>query len=161
MRLASIAALLCLACALPGIAAAPVAQKSTAAGAGGKPAPQPPLVIPPATPPATTPPAPGPGETDETAALPTPSTAAQDLYSAARADLLQIRMLLKNGRSQSTVGSGFLVGTGNLVLTNYHVVSQMALDPEVYIGEYVDTDGKTARSSCWRSTCCTTSRCCA
>ena len=105
--------------------------------------PQPPLVIPPATPPATTPPAPGPGETDETAALPTPSTAAQDLYSAAKADLLQIRMLLKNGRSQSTVGSGFLVGTGNLVLTNYHVVSQMALDPDVYSGEYVDTDGKT------------------
>jgi S1-C subfamily serine protease len=141
MRPLPIAALLCLACALAG--AAPVAQKNTGQGAGAKPAPQPPLVIPPATPPATTPPAPGPGETDETTALPTPSTAAQDLYSAARADLLQIRMLLKNGRSQSTVGSGFLVGTSNLVLTNYHVVSQMALDPDVYIGEYVDTDGKT------------------
>jgi serine protease Do len=105
-------------------------------------APQPPLVIPPATPPATTPPAPGPGETDETAALPTPSGAAQQLYSSAKADLLQIRMLLRNGRSQSSVGSGFLVGTGNLVLTNYHVVSQMALDPDVYVGEYVDTDGQ-------------------
>jgi S1-C subfamily serine protease len=147
MRLLRIAALLCLACALPGafpgIAAAPVAQKSNAAGAGARSAPQPPLVIPHATPPATTPPAPGPGETDETAALPTPSTAAQDLYSAAKSDLLQIRMLLKNGRSQSTVGSGFMVGTSNLVLTNYHVVSQMALDPDVYTGEYVDTDGKT------------------
>jgi S1-C subfamily serine protease len=139
MRL-PIATLLCLACAVSSTAA-PVAQKS--AGQGGKQAPQPPLVIPPATPPATTPPAPGPGETDETTALPPPSTAAQDLYSAAKSDLLQIRMLLKNGRSQSTVGSGFLVGTSNLVLTNYHVVSQMALDPEVYIGEYVDTDGRT------------------
>ncbi|WP_323140984.1 S1 family peptidase [Massilia phyllosphaerae] len=102
----------------------------------------PPLATPPATPPATTPPAPGPGETDDSATLPTPSSAAQQLYAAARADLLQIRMLLRNGRSQSTVGSGFLIGTGNLVLTNYHVVSQMALDPDVYIGEYVDTDGK-------------------
>jgi S1-C subfamily serine protease len=122
------------------------ASLAVAAGKGdqqAKPVPQPPLVIPPATPPATTPPAPGPGETDETAALPTPSSAAQTLYSAARADLLQIRMLLRNGRSQSSVGSGFLVGTGNLVLTNYHVVSQMALDPDVYIGEYVDTDGKS------------------
>jgi S1-C subfamily serine protease len=145
MRQLPIATLLCLACALGSVsgAAAPVAQKSTPAGAGPRPAPQPPLVIPPATPPATTPPAPGPGETDETTALPTPSSAAQDLYSAAKSDLLQIRMLLKNGRSQSTVGSGFLVGTSNLVLTNYHVVSQMALDPGVYIGEYVDTDGKT------------------
>ena len=139
MRLTRIATLLCLACAIVG--AAPVAQKS--AGQGGKQTPQPPLVTPPATPPATVIPSPGPGETDDTAALPTPSTAAQDLYSAARFDLLQIRMLLKNGRSQSTVGSGFLVGTGNLVLTNYHVVSQMALDPDVYTGEYVDTDGKT------------------
>jgi S1-C subfamily serine protease len=140
MRLPPIALLLCFAGAA---AAAPVAQKSAGAGAGGRQAPQPPLVIPRATPPATTPPSPGPGETDETTTLPTPSTAAQDLYSAARSDLLQIRMLLKNGRSQSTVGSGFLVGTGNLVLTNYHVVSQMALDPDVYIGEYVDTDGRT------------------
>lgn len=105
--------------------------------------PQAPLVTPPATAPAATPPAPGPGETDDTATLPTPSGAAQQLYSAARADLLQIRMLLRNGRSQSSVGSGFLVGTGNLVLTNYHVVSQMALDPEVYLGEYVDTDGNS------------------
>jgi serine protease Do len=122
------------------------AGKGNASGAPGQRAkapPQPPLVIPPAAPPATTLPAPGPGETDETAALPTPSSAAQTLYSAAKADLLQIRMLLRNGRSQSSVGSGFLVGTGNLVLTNYHVVSQMALDPEVYVGEYVDTDGRS------------------
>jgi serine protease Do len=122
-------------------AAASLAVAAGKAGQRAKPVPQPPLVIPPATPPATTPPAPGPGETDETAALPTPSSAAQTLYSAAKADLLQIRMLLRNGRSQSSVGSGFLVGTGNLVLTNYHVVSQMALDPDVYVGEYVDTDG--------------------
>jgi hypothetical protein len=139
MRLLPIATFLCLACALAG--AAPVVQKSTGQGSGVKQAPQPPLVIPPATPPATTPPAPGPGETDETTALPTPSTAAQDLYSAAKADLLQIRMILKNGRSQSTVGSGFMVGTSQLVLTYYHVVSELALDPDVYSGEYIDTDG--------------------
>ncbi|MES2758982.1 MAG: serine protease [Pseudomonadota bacterium] len=96
----------------------------------------------PALPPAVTPPAPAPGEVDNNAALPPPSSAAQKVYSAAKADLLQIRMLLRNGRSQSTVGSGFMVGTSNLVLTNYHVVSQMALDPDVYAGEYVDTDGK-------------------
>jgi serine protease Do len=101
-----------------------------------------PTVVPRVTPPASTPPAAAP-EADDNAALPPPSSAAQKLYSAAKADLLQIRMLLKNGRSQSTVGSGFMVGTSNLVLTNYHVVSQMALDPDVYVGEYVDTDGKS------------------
>ncbi len=80
---------------------------------------------------------------DEVTELPPPSSAAQQVYSAAKADLLQIRMLLKNGRSQSSVGSGFMVGTSNLVLTNYHVVSQMAIDPDVYVGEYIDTDGKS------------------
>lgn len=159
MRHATTAALIALACVAVGALADGANGAGAAAGharlrtaPGEKPAqaaerqatpPVAPLVTPPATPPATTLPAPGPGETDETAALPPPSSAAQQLYSAAKGDLLQIRMLLKNGRSQSTVGSGFLVGTGNLVLTNYHVVSQMALDPDVYGGEYIDTDGKT------------------
>jgi len=148
MRFLPLATVLLVACvAAYGAMAAQRGQAHTGAVAASdsnrKVPPQPPLVIPPTAPPATTPPAPGPGETDETTALPTPSSAAQQLYSAAKGDLLQIRMILKNGRSQSTVGSGFLVGTSNLVLTNYHVVSQMALDPGVYGGEYIDTDGKT------------------
>jgi serine protease Do len=97
-----------------------------------------------AAPPATqaAPPAAQAADTDNQT-LPPPSTSAQKLYSAAKGDLLQIRMLLKSGRSQSSVGSGFLIGTSKLVLTNYHVVSQMALDPDVYTGEYVATDGSS------------------
>jgi S1-C subfamily serine protease len=79
---------------------------------------------------------------DEAVPLPTPSSAAQKLYTNAKKDLLQVRSLLKSGRTQSSVGSGFLVGTSNLVLTNYHVVSQFALDPETYTGEWVDTAGQ-------------------
>ena len=144
-RAASLALLSCLSVsvAAPGDEPAAPVKRTAAPPASSKAAPPvPPLVTPPATPPAATPQAPGPGETDETTALPPPSSAAQELYSSAQADLLQIRMLLRNGRTQSTVGSGFLVGETNLVLTNYHVVSQMALDPAVYTGEYVDTDGK-------------------
>ncbi|WP_342117639.1 S1 family peptidase [Pseudoduganella sp. OTU4001] len=85
--------------------------------------------------------APAPAATDAVS-LPTPSSTAQKLYSAAKADLLQVRSLLKSGRTQSSVGSGFLVGTSNLVLTNYHVVSQFALDPDTYTGEWVDTEGQ-------------------
>jgi serine protease Do len=135
MKLIQAAALLC--CISFGASAAP--QPAPAQPRGPMAANAPTLA--PALPPAVTPPAP-PGEVDNNAALPPPSSAAQKVYSAAKADLLQIRMLLRNGRSQSTVGSGFMVGTSNLVLTNYHVVSQMALDPDVYAGEYVDTDGK-------------------
>lgn len=79
----------------------------------------------------------------ETAApLPAPSSAAQQLYSSAKNDILQVRVLLKSGRTQSSVGSGFLIGTSKLVLTNYHVVSQFALNPETYVGEWVDTGGQ-------------------
>ena len=134
MKLVQAAALLC--CISLGAAAAPQAPPAQPRGPMAPNAP----TLTPALPPAVTPPA--PGEVDNNAALPPPSSAAQKVYSAAKGDLLQIRMLLRNGRSQSTVGSGFMVGTSNLVLTNYHVVSQMALDPDVYAGEYVDTDGK-------------------
>ena len=147
-RAASLALLFCLSVSTAATGDKPAAplKRTAAPPASSRQAtpatPAPPLVTPPATPPAATPQAPGPGETDETTTLPPPSSAAQELYSSAQADLLQIRMLLRNGRTQSTVGSGFLVGDSNLVLTNYHVVSQMALDPDVYTGEYVDTDGQ-------------------
>lgn len=74
---------------------------------------------------------------------PLPSSAAQQLYASAQQDLLQLRVLLKNGNSQSSVGSGFLIGNSNLVVTNFHVVSQIALEPETYFGEYKDTSGKS------------------
>jgi len=72
-----------------------------------------------------------------------PSSTAQELYASAQSDLLQIRVLLKNGHSQSAVGSGFLIGTSNLVITNFHVVSQIALEPDTYLGEFKDTLGKS------------------
>lgn len=72
-----------------------------------------------------------------------PSSTAQEIYAAAQGDLLQIRVLLRNGHSQSSVGSGFLIGTSNLVITNFHVVSQLALEPDIYVGEVKDTQGKS------------------
>lgn len=76
------------------------------------------------------------------ASLPAPSSRAQTLYKTAQNDLLQIRVLLKNGRTQSSVGSGFLIGNSQLVVTNYHVVSQIVMHPENYMGEFVDTNGE-------------------
>lgn len=82
--------------------------------------------------------------TEEAAATaPAPvSSAAQQLYAVAKHDLLQIRTLLKNGQTQASIGSGFLVGTSDLVVTNYHVMSQIALEPDVYVGEFIDADGQ-------------------
>ncbi|MFS2065329.1 serine protease [Duganella sp. CT11-72] len=108
-----------------------------------------PATKPAAAPPAAVPAAPAaPAQPGEPAAgagtppLPPPSSAAQHLYASAKNDILQVRSLLKSGRTQSSVGSGFLIGTSNLVVTNYHVVSQFALDPDTYVGEWVDTSGQ-------------------
>jgi S1-C subfamily serine protease len=76
------------------------------------------------------------------APLPAPSSAAQKLYSSAKNDILQVRTLLRSGRTQSSVGSGFLIGSSDLVVTNYHVVSDFALNPDTYVGEWVDTSGR-------------------
>lgn len=78
----------------------------------------------------------------EPKAVPVVSSTAQKLYAVAKDDLLQIRTLLKNGLTQASIGSGFLVGTSDLVVTNYHVMSQIALEPEVYVGEFIDTNGQ-------------------
>jgi serine protease Do len=85
---------------------------------------------------------PVPAAADQAMPLPPPSSSAQKLYSLARGDLLQVRVLLKNSHAQASVGSGFLVGASNLVVTNFHVVSQIAREPDIYTGEYVATLGR-------------------
>ncbi|RQO62585.1 serine protease [Paucibacter sp. KBW04] len=70
------------------------------------------------------------------------SATARRVYESARSQLLQIRTLLKSQDSQASVGSGFLVSEEGHVLTNYHVISQVALEPDRYRLRYASTDGQ-------------------
>jgi predicted acylesterase/phospholipase RssA len=69
------------------------------------------------------------------------STTAEGIYGAAKPRLLQIRTLLTAASRQSSIGSGFLVSADGLAVTNYHVVSQYALEPATYRMEYLAPDG--------------------
>jgi len=69
------------------------------------------------------------------------SSAAERIYVGARPRLMQIRTLVAAAGRQSSLGSGFLVSDDGLALTNYHVVSQYALEPGNYRLEYTMADG--------------------
>jgi S1-C subfamily serine protease len=69
------------------------------------------------------------------------SAAAESIYADARPSLLQVRTLVEAAGRQSSIGSGFLVGADGLAVTNYHVVSQYALEPKTYRLEFARPDG--------------------
>lgn len=85
---------------------------------------------------------PPPSPSPQAQPAPTVSASARRLYERSKGQLLQIRTLLKTQDSQASVGSGFLVSDEGHVLTNYHVVSQFALEPESYRLRYATTDGQ-------------------
>lgn len=69
------------------------------------------------------------------------SREARLVFERAQDKVVQIRVVLGATHSQATTGSGFLVGAADQVLTNYHVVSGLALEPERHRLEYVRADG--------------------
>ncbi len=70
------------------------------------------------------------------------SAQARALYERARASVAQIRVLLGSSGTHAATGTGFVVGAGGLMLTNYHVVADKALEPETYRLEFVLHNGR-------------------
>ena len=81
---------------------------------------------------------------DLAASAPPVSLSARKVYEQASSQLVQIRTLLKGRSSQTSVGSGFFVSAQGHIITNFHVVSELALQPERHDLVYVTTDGREA-----------------
>ncbi len=122
---AGLAVAAALASALPAGAARPPARTAQVAAL--------PAAIAPASAPATWP---------AGAAEPAVTGAGQRIYERTRPLLLQVRTLLKTQDSQSSVGSGFVIDSSGLLITNYHVVSEYALQPSRYRLVYASVDGR-------------------
>ncbi len=78
-----------------------------------------------------------------------PSSAARTRLDRARESVVQIRGFYGDAASSAFHGSGFAVrGEGqneDLIVTNYHVVSEAVLYPRQYRLEYVAADGRTGK----------------
>ncbi|MDP9127416.1 MAG: serine protease [Pseudomonadota bacterium] len=71
------------------------------------------------------------------------SSDAERVYAGAKPRLLQVRTLVVDTGQQSTLGSAFIVDPNGLAITNYHVVSQYALEPKTHRLEYAAPDGSS------------------
>ena len=72
-----------------------------------------------------------------------PSDRAQALFDKVKDSLLTVRLLIKSSQAQHVIGSGFVVSADGLVITNFHVISDLAYHPERYSGQYRRNDGST------------------
>ena len=82
--------------------------------------------------------------------LPAPSASARELFSKYKDRLVQVRVLLNSANEQSSLGSGFVVRNdagGIWLVTNYHVVSSLAIDPAKFRIELRPTSEKTVKAT--------------
>jgi S1-C subfamily serine protease len=73
------------------------------------------------------------------------SAEGRTVFEQAKDKLLQIRVVHKATGAQASMGSGFLASADGLVLTNYHVVADVALEPKTYALEFERSDGTTGK----------------
>lgn len=82
--------------------------------------------------------------------LPAPSASARDLFSRYKDRLVQVRVLLNSANEQSSLGSGFVVRDdgpkGVWIITNYHVISSLAIDPEKFRIELRPTSERSVKA---------------
>ncbi len=64
------------------------------------------------------------------------------IYQVNEDRVFQIRVLNRETGKKSSIGSGFIVGDGKQIATNYHVIGQVILEPDVFYISYLGKDGQ-------------------
>ena len=69
--------------------------------------------------------------------------ASNDFFSEFQQSVFQIRVIDNTSGKKSAIGSGFSLSADGLIATNYHVVSDVVIEPSRFRLEYVAPDGRT------------------
>jgi len=70
-----------------------------------------------------------------------PATDTADLYDNWRDRVVQVQVIERQSQSKSGIGSGFLAGPPGFIITNYHVIADLANQPGDYEAWYLGEDG--------------------
>ena len=65
------------------------------------------------------------------------------IYSDVEPSVYQIQVLNKQSGEKTAIGSGFIVQQGDLIATNYHVVSTYVNNPQAYELGFLSTNKAT------------------
>jgi hypothetical protein len=74
-------------------------------------------------------------------AAPAAALDSKEIYQLNQDRVVQVRVLNRETGKKSSIGSGFIVGDGHKLATNYHVISQIVLEPELFYISYISNDG--------------------
>ena len=66
----------------------------------------------------------------------------KEIYQLNEERVFQVRVLNRETGKKSSIGSGFIVGNGSQIATNYHVISQIILEPELFYISFTGKDGQ-------------------
>ena len=75
-------------------------------------------------------------------AAPARALDSKEIYQLNQDRVFQVRVLNRETGKKSSIGSGFIVGDGSRLATNYHVISQVILEPEVFYISFIGSDGQ-------------------
>ena len=65
------------------------------------------------------------------------------IYQLHENSVFQIRVLNRETGKKSSIGSGFIVGNGQQIATNFHVINKIILEPELFYATYLAKNGQT------------------
>jgi len=73
-----------------------------------------------------------------------PATALESkkIYQMHENSIFQIRVLNRETGKKSSIGSGFIVGNGQQIATNFHVINKIILEPDLFYVTYLAKNGR-------------------